>query len=77
VVLGRVAPEAEKAFGKALPKYSEADLRTMAQPMDFYGVNIYQGTPVTEGKKGKGEIVRFPDGNPRTAFVWNVTPESL
>jgi beta-glucosidase len=72
-----VAPEAEKAFGKALPKYSEADLRTMAQPMDFYGVNIYQGTPVTEGKKGKGEVVRFPDGNPRTAFVWNVTPESL
>jgi len=26
-----------KAFGKVLPKYSEADLRTMAQPMDFYG----------------------------------------
>jgi beta-glucosidase len=77
VVLGRVAPEAEKAFGKALPKYSEADLQIMAQPMDFYGVNIYQGTAVTEGKKGKGEVVRFPDGNPRTAFVWNVTPESL
>jgi len=77
VVLGRVAPETEKAFGKALPKYSEADLRIMAQPMDFYGVNIYQGTAVTEGKKGKGEVVPFPDGNPRTAFVWNVTPESL
>ena len=77
VVLGRVAPESEKAFGNALPKYSESDLRTMAQPMDFYGVNIYQGTAVTSGKKGKGEVVRFPDGNPRTAFIWNVTPESL
>jgi len=77
VVLGRVAPEAVKVFGKALPKYSEADLRIMAQPMDFYGVNIYQGTPVTKGKTGKGETVCFPEGNPRTAFIWNVTPESL
>jgi len=77
VVLGRVAPEAVKVFGNALPKYSEADLRIMAQPMDFYGVNIYQGTAVTGGEKGNGEVVRFPDGNPRTAFVWNVTPESL
>ena len=54
VVLGRVAPEAEKAFGKALPNYSESDLRIMAQPMDFYGVNIYQGTAVTEERRERG-----------------------
>ena len=75
VVLGQVAPEAEKAFGKVLPKYSEADFRTMAQSMDFYGVNIYQGTPVTEGKKGKGEPVRLPDGKPTDRFHLECDPK--
>lgn len=77
VVLGRVAPEARQAYGKFMPDYSDADLRTMAQPMDFYGVNIYQGTPVRAGRGGKPEVVSFGPGNPRTAFHWNVTPESL
>ncbi|MFM6172332.1 MAG: GH1 family beta-glucosidase, partial [Sphaerospermopsis kisseleviana] len=77
VVLGRVAPEARQAYGKLLPKYSDADLRIMAQPMDFYGVNIYQGTPVRAGTGGKPEAMPFGPGNPRTAFQWNVPPESL
>ena len=53
VVLGRVAPEARRAYGNLLPRYSEEDLRIMAQPMDFYGVNIYQGTPIRAGKGGR------------------------
>jgi beta-glucosidase len=77
VVLGRVAPEARRAYGKLLPDYSDEDLRIMAQPLDFYGVNIYQGTPVRAGRGGKPEAVPFGPGNPRTAFQWNVTPESL
>jgi len=77
VVLGRVAPEARRAYGKLLPRYSEEDLRVMAQPMDFYGVNIYQGTPVRAVKRGRAEVVPFGPGNPRTSFHWNVTPESL
>jgi beta-glucosidase len=77
VILGRVAPEARRAYGKLLPRYSEEDLRVMAQPIDFYGVNIYQGAPVRAGKGGKAEAIPFGPGNPRTAFHWNVTPESL
>jgi len=77
VVLGRVAPEALETYGRQLPRYSDADLHTMAQPMDFYGVNIYQGTPVRAGKNGQPVAVPFPPGNPRTAFAWNITPPSL
>ena len=77
VVLGRVAPEARKTYGKTMPRYSDQDLKTMAQPMDFYGVNIYQGVRVSAGRRGKGEVVPFAEGNPRTAFAWSVTPESL
>ena len=77
VVLGRVAPEARHAYGKLLPRYSDADLRIMAQPLDFYGVNIYQGTPVRAGKDGRAKAVAFAPGNPRTAFHWNITPPVL
>lgn len=77
VILGRVAPEARRAYGKLLPRYSDADLRIMAQPMDFYGVNIYQGTPVKAGRGGKAETIPVGEGNPRTLFHWNITPPSL
>lgn len=77
VVLGRVAPEACQTYGRRMPKYSEADLRTISQPMDFYGVNIYQGTPVRAGKDGQPVVIPFPPGNPRTAFDWSVTPPCL
>jgi beta-glucosidase len=77
VILGRVAPEARRAYGKLLPKYSEADLRIMAQPLEFYGLNIYQGTPVKADARGRAVPVPFPPGNPRTSFQWNVTPPAL
>jgi len=77
VILGRVAPEARRAYGKLLPRYSDSDLRTMAQPLDFYGVNIYQGTPVRAGRNGQPQPQPFGPGNPRTAFEWNITPAAL
>ena len=77
VILGRVAPEARRAYGKLLPNYSDADLRIMAQPLEFYGVNIYQGTPVKADARGRAVPVPFPPGNPRTAFEWNITPPAL
>ena len=77
VILGRVAPEARRAYGQLLPKYSEADLHIMAQPLEFYGLNIYQGTPVKAGRDGRAKVVPFAPGNPRTAFGWNITPPAL
>jgi beta-glucosidase len=49
----------------------------MAQPLDFYGLNIYQGTPVKADARGRAVPVPFPPGNPRTSFQWNVTPPAL
>ena len=77
VILGKVPDVAREAFGKDLPAYSDADLKTMCQPMDFFGLNLYQGTPVIRGPGGKEKAVPFPPGSPRTTFQWPVTPESL
>ncbi len=66
-----------KLYGADAPKFTDAELRTIHQPLDFYGVNIYQGDKVREGKDGAPEHLPFPPGFPRTLFAWPVTPEAL
>jgi beta-glucosidase len=58
-------------------RHAEADLKIIHQPVDFYGVNIYQGAPVRAGDDGKPETVEFPGDHPRTLIDWPVTPEAL
>ena len=67
IVLGRL-PEAKGVF-------SEADLAEIAQPLDFYGANIYydQMGFDREFSYENGAYV----GSPRTATDWPVTPEAL
>jgi beta-glucosidase len=53
------------------------DMETIRQPLDFYGVNIYDGEPVRAGAGGESEIVPLPPGWPQTAIRWFITPEAL
>jgi len=54
------------------------DLRVIAQPLDFLGINQYQADRVRRGKDGKAEVVPWPDGYPITAsFEWAVAPETM
>jgi beta-glucosidase len=52
-------------------------MRDIRQPLDFHGVNIYQGSRVRAGKNGQPELVPAPVGHPMTAFRWPITPEAL
>lgn len=52
-------------------------MKIICQPMDFVGHNLYSGKPVKAGENGKAEDVRFPEGHPRTAIDWFVTPKAL
>lgn len=52
---------------------SDADLRIIREPMDFVGLNIYNGIPVDSG----GRKVKKAPGFPRTALKWPVTPECM
>ncbi|MBI3985718.1 MAG: beta-glucosidase [Lentisphaerae bacterium] len=74
---GRYPEDGLKVFGRDVPKIGKNDLATICQPLDFFGVNIYQGTPVRQGKNGKPELLKHPVGKPVTAFKWPVTPEAL
>jgi beta-glucosidase len=75
IYLGKY-PDFENLVSK-LPKGFERDMATIAQPLDFCGVNIYFGTPVRAGAGGEPEVLPEPTGGPITAFNWAVTPSCL
>ena len=77
VCLGHYPEDALRTWGGAMPKFSQAELKTIAQPIDFYGVNIYQGDPVRAGDDGKPARVARAPGYPITSFHWPVEERAL
>jgi beta-glucosidase len=64
-------------FDADMPTIGVNDLDLIGQPVDFFGLNIYQGQFVRAGADNRPEIVPFPAGVPLTALHWPVTPEVL
>ena len=60
VLLGRFPEDGLGMFGAAAPPITDADLATMCQPLDFLGVNIYQGQVVRAGADGNPGKSRRP-----------------
>lgn len=68
-------------LGHFLPETWEADLKTIAQPIDFCGLNIYMSHNLLYRKKD-GSIARrtsedYGEGFPRNQLGWPITPEAL
>src|SRR5690606_22460593 len=79
VFLGRYPEQGLEFYGKDAPEVGAEDMKLIAQPLDFFGVNIYQSAPVraVQGGDAGFERVPFPTGYPLTAFNWPITPEAL
>ena len=77
VFLGRYPEEAVQAIGAAMPPIKAGDMETIAQPVDFCGLNIYNCSVVRTGQDGRTETVPGPVGYPMTAMEWPVTPQAL
>jgi beta-glucosidase len=78
VLLGTYPEHLVKMFAPDVPTFAAEDLREMHQPLDFLGLNIYEGTPVRAAGNEQGwEHVERAPGCARTAFQWPVAPESL
>jgi len=71
VFFGQYPEDGLRLCGRDMPEVREGDLRTIAQPLDFFGVNIYFGK---NAGRGKG-IAAGRRGY--TAYKWPVTPEAL
>jgi len=76
-ILGQYPSDFVTLFGDSMPKIADGDLKTIAQPLDFYGVNIYQGSLVRAGADGAPQGVDQPVGGPHTTYDWPVTPACL
>mgnify|MGYP005833428425 CR=1 FL=1 len=77
VFLGKYPEDALKVFEEHMPRITQEDMKTIFQPIDFFGVNIYNGKTVKMGSDGKPEDVKKDEGYARTAIGWPVTPEAL
>jgi beta-glucosidase len=63
-------------FGAAAPPVRDGDLRTVAAPLDFVGVNYYRREVVTRSDDGGRRVLRHPESR-YTAMDWEVSPEGM
>lgn len=77
MLLGRYPEDGLRIFERYMPPIGANDMQTIAQPLDFYGCNIYQGDYVRAGANGTPEIVESYTGHPHTTMRWWVRPEAL
>lgn len=67
-----------RACGRDRPKVARGDLALLSTPMDFLGLNIYSGTFVRRGRRGRPEVVAHSPSYPRTDSDWlRLAPRAL
>jgi beta-glucosidase len=77
LVFGRYPEDGLALFGKDAPAFTDDDMKTIRQPLDFLGLNIYQAETVHAGADGKAEPVTKLQGFPMTTYLWPVVPSAL
>ena len=80
MILGRY-PEYSKSptMAQAMPEIGPGDMELIAQPLDFYGINLYKGVPVSYNETCPDGIREHfpPVGQPYTSVQWPVTPQAI
>ena len=77
VFFGRYPEDGLRIFGDAAPPVRAGDMETIAQPLDFFGANIYNGQAYCAGEDGQPRRVEHPQGTARNMYHWPITPEAL
>lgn len=78
VCLGQYPADGLRFFGDAAPRPQPGDLELMHQPLDFLGLNIYNGQVYRAGPDGRPLQVPPGPGYPKTTQdYWPITPSVL
>lgn len=77
VFFGRYPEDGLSVFGADVPQVQPGDMELIAQPLDFFGANIYNSGTVRAGDDGRPIHMPHPHGIGRTMYHWAVTPEAL
>ncbi len=74
IFFGKYPEDAYQILGSDMPEILEGDMEIISEPVDFYGVNIYE-SKAAENAYGYAENAHI--GCARTQMGWPVTPEVL
>ncbi|MGA7957565.1 MAG: GH1 family beta-glucosidase [Xanthobacteraceae bacterium] len=79
ILEGRYTDAFLAATGADAPQFTDADLRAIASPLDFVGINVYTPTYVRAAGSSSGyEVLPFSPSHPRMASSWQFFgPEAL
>ena len=78
IFLGHYPQDGMEFYGEMVPEIHPGDMETIAEPVDFFGANIYYGFPFKAGADGEPVAVPHPPGYPKTTQdFWPVTPTAL
>ena len=77
VVHGKYPEQGLEMYAKDMPVVTDEDMKLISQPIDFMGLNIYNGYYIKAGKNGEPEGVSMKVGYTETAVNWPVQPECL
>ncbi|MCD7958421.1 MAG: beta-glucosidase [Ruminococcus sp.] len=74
IFFGKYPEDAVQILGNKMPEILDGDMEMISQPLDFYGVNIYESR-ANYASKTYAENTYL--GCPRTQMGWPITPEAL
>jgi beta-glucosidase len=77
IYLGKYPEDGLKLFPEAAKLVKPEDMKTINQPLDFCGVNLYFAPTVKAGADGQPEAVPDPPNILRSHYGWAVTPDVL
>jgi beta-glucosidase len=77
VYLGKYPEDGLKLFTQSAKLVKTEDMKTINQPLDFCGVNLYFAPTVKAGADGQPEAVPDAPNIPRSHYGWAVTPDVL
>ncbi len=77
IFFGNYPEDGLKLFGKDAPAFTDAEMKTIRQPLDFLGLNIYFGPILKSGENGRPEKIPTPAGVPHTTTGWEIVPSAI
>jgi beta-glucosidase len=77
VLRGEYPADMLERYADILPTIGDGDLRTIAAPLDFLGVNYYTRSLIRADPLDARPVPVDPDGVERTTMGWEVYPDGL
>ena len=74
---GEYPKDGVELFGSCMPKIGSDDMKIISQPLDYFCINTYGGTPVYMDKDGAVQPAKRFDGYPENSREWPLDFDAL